>query len=246
MLSRPTQRHRRRWTTAAAVAIALSLSGCGASGPAEFTPKSTVLTKQQARAALLKPSDLGRKYQASGPSDGDSSGMGCLSDDAEVVGPDPAVEVEVNYERRSNVGFPLVYTSVASFSSPDEMAEALEAFVQTIEACPHLKYTSTSGVTFEANITSDNVPSAAAVDEQFNARGVGSISKKKVKLPFGIWMSMARVDNHAVFVMVSDVDQASAQLLNKYTTRAVERLVAVTNDKTPADKKPVPTAESNV
>jgi hypothetical protein len=247
----------RAWTGIwAATAMAVVLSGCGTESDPVFKQATPVLTQKQVDAALLTPQELGRGFvvdRSSKEDDDDGDGMGCLAEIESDLGPEPAAEAEATFKRNGKIPLPIVYNSVASFDTPDQMVAAMDAFIAAVDGCERVKDTNADGSTVNAKVSTDNVRSLEAVDEQVNVRLFGTMTTRNVRVPFGFWVSLARVGNQGVFVGVTDVRAASARLLNKYTIKAVKRLDAVargedvggTEPKKPEKVKPTKTAEPN-
>jgi hypothetical protein len=235
-------RRRQRIAIGAVISlVVLPLSACGqATGPAEFTEAPTVLTKRQLSAALLTADDLGRGYvldRSKDDADDDITDMGCLTELEDADVPEPAAESEARYKRIGKIPFPAVMITAASFETKDQVAVNLDAFREVFETCDNLAFRA-DGVKFDIAMSTDNVPSVSTIDEQVNARGVGTVTAKKTKVPFGLWMSMARVGNQGVIVMVMDFNTASGRLLTKLTAKAVKRLDAVAHGNAPTNEHP--------
>lgn len=239
---RPGPARQRAWRYVLVTALLpLSLSACGGTEASKFTPKDTVLTEPQLKSALLTPKQLGRGFVARRPSrsqDAGDPGMGCLdavSEQAEAT--TSAAEAEAEFEKRNPRG-PFVSTSVSSFADTGTIEDFMRTVASDLSSCDEFKVTNAKGITIAAVVSTDNVPSTSTVDQQVNIRAIGTVTySKKVKVPFGMWVSMTRLDNNAVFVSVMDFKGSSAPLLHKYTKRAVKRLTTVTKGDTPPDAK---------
>ena len=96
-----------------------------------------------------------------------------------------------------------------------------------MDDCRHIEFTDEDGATITLDVDVDNEKTTNDVDDQVNFTGTGTVSTDGFELPFGLWMAVARVDNHSTMVGVADLGDSSAQLLDSYTKIAVERLVAV-------------------
>lgn len=226
----------------AAGALLTLATACGGDSAATMTsapePDPVVLTKTQTQAALLTADSLGKGYTAKKSStkdDADDPGLGCLTKASKPLEDSESVaESEASYQR-GTLGIPTVETSVASFDGTEPIAAAFEDFATAMESCTRLKVEA-DGIRLELGIMADNVRSTSDVSDQVNVRATGTMAVKQGSAPFGIWMAVARVGNNAVMVMVTDVDAASAALLDRYTSTAVDRLVAVTAGEKPGSK----------
>lgn len=227
---RPTCAPHRTRLSALALAAALigSLAACG-SEPAMLKAEgpAVALTQKQAKAALLTAKDLG-KFVASKSSDDDATGPGCLAYlDKGIAGVEPDVEAEANYEHRGRPGTPLVSSTVGSFDTNEHLADAMEELAEAMGDCGKVNGKDSNGLLYKLTVSTDNVRSTDDVDDQVNVRAIGTVTIKQRTLPFGYWVAVSRVGNNVAAIAVGDFAASSARLLDKFTSKAVDQLVAV-------------------
>ena len=190
-----------RWiaTSALVALVALSLTACGAVRASRVHRGADSADQaSDVHCSPLHPTDLGRGFVLDRSKDADGNDideMGCLatiSTRQATTGSGSGGRGEVQAGRQDPVPGSADQHGFIRRQRSD--GESLGAFREVFETCDNLKFKD-DGITFDIPISTDNVPSNSAIDEQVNVRGVGTVTAKKVNVPFGIWISMARAGN---------------------------------------------------
>lgn len=242
MSARPSQLSRRRpgrrGASAVAVLAAVSalLGACGDGSEGGAGGRSVVvLDDDEVKKALLTLDNLPDGWVVSSDDDeDDGDAPGCLAGLDDLEGTDSRSKASVDFEVDDEFGLPALTNGVASFESERDVTEAMDTFREAFEDCDHVDYTDPEdGTEIVLDFTSDDELSSPEVDDQFNLTATGTITNG-LEFPFGLWLSVARVDNHTTTVMITDLSEDSASLLDPYTTIAVDRLLAVVAGEEPA------------
>lgn len=221
---------------AALAAMCGVLVGCGGgSGDGEGGSSVVVLTNDQIEKALLTLDNMPDGWTTSSEDhDDDEDAPGCLAnlDDVDSAA-DSEADAEAEFEVDDDFGLPALANSVASFKTDREVSDAMDAMRDAFSDCNHLEYTDPDdGTEIVLDFSTDDEKSTSDVDDQFNLEATGSISAG-LEFPFGLWLSVVRVDNHTTLVMISDLSDEGGSLLDPYVQIAVDRLVAVIDGEEP-------------
>jgi len=244
----------RRRTSALAVLVAaaglLVACGDGSEGGSGDSgdPATVVLDDDQVKKALLTLDNLPEGWvESDEDGDDDEDAPGCLANLDDLEGTDSESDASIDFETDDEIGLPALTNGVASFKSERDVTEAMDTFRGAFEDCNHIDYTDPEdGTTIVLDFESDDETSSPEVDDQFNLTATGTITAG-LELPFGLWVSVARVDNHTTTVMITDLDLGTADLLDPYTAIAVDRLVAVVDGQEPeATQGPAPGADGAI
>jgi hypothetical protein len=233
----PRRRSLRRRASAVAVLVAASglLVACGDdSDDGSGGSSVVVLDDDQVKEALLTLDNLPDGWVESSEDDGDDDDApGCLADLDDLEGTDSESDAHVDFEIDDELGLPALTNGVASFNSERDVTEAMDKLRDAFEDCDHVDYTDPDdGTEIVLDLAIDDEKSSPAVDDQFNLTATGTITNG-LEFPFGLWVSVARVDNHTTTVMITDLSEDTESMLDPYTTIAVDRLVAVINGEEP-------------
>ncbi len=234
---------RRRAATVAVLVVASGLLGaCGDDSDGGSGGSSVVvLDDDQVKEALLTLDNMPDGWAVSpDDEDDDEDAPGCLAKLGDAEEPDSESKANVDFEVDDEFGVPALSNGVASFRSERAVTQAMDAFRDAFEDCEHIDYTDPDDDTkIVLDFDSDDEKSSPDVDDQFNLTATGTVSNG-LEFPFGLWVSVARVDNHTTTVMITDLSEDSESMLDPYTKMAVDRLVAVINGEKPeATKGPV-------
>ena len=229
-------RHAVRGLRAVAALVAASslLFACGGgSGGGSGGSSVVVLDDNQVKAALLTLDNMPDGWKVSTDTDNDlADAPGCLADLDKLDQPDAESDGSADFEDAA-LGLPALSTQVASFGSERDVTEAMDTFREAFTDCDHVDYTDPSDdTTIVLDFESDDEKSSPEVDDQFNLTATGTISSG-FDFPFGLWLSIARVDNNTTAVMITDLSEDAGSALDPYTQMAVDRLVAVLNGDSP-------------
>lgn len=248
----PRRRPGRRRSSAAAVLVAtaglLVACGGGSEEGGSGGPGTVVLDDDQVERALLTLDNLPDGWvESSEDDDDDEDAPGCLANLDDLEGTDSESDADIDFEAGDDIGLPALSNGVASFGSERDVTEAMDTFRDAFEDCNHIDYTDPEdGTTIVLDFESDDEKSSPEVDDQFNLKATGTIASG-LELPFGLWVSVARIDNHTTTVMLTDLDLGTGTLLDPYTAIAVDRLVAVIDGEDPeATQGPAPGSDSAI
>lgn len=165
--------------------------------------------------------------------DDDDDAPGCLGELDDTDEPDSESDADVDFEADDELGLPALTNGVASFKSERDVTEAMEAIRDALEDCDNVDYTDPDdGTQIVLDFDSNDEKSSPDVDDQFNLTATGTISNG-LEFPFGLWLSVVRVDNHTTSVLITDLSEDSESMLNPFTKMAVDRLVAVIKGEEP-------------
>ena len=227
------------------VVVGLSLSvllmSCSPAGDEKRKDreKTQPLTHQQARMALLTRFNLGPSYRQVAVGDGDADDPGCFAS----LERSPAVttELERDFDRVGKRGVATVVSGVMSYSSTAAMTREFGRVRRVLRTCTRLNDTS-DGVTTRLDVSTGFEKSSPIANEQINIAATGTFAAGGQKRPGGLWMSMARIGNHATSVGILAVDSTQGTDLAAYTRVAINRLAAVAaGERPPVERVPVPT-----
>lgn len=234
-------RHSARAAAALVTAAVLLAAGCSSAENRQGQASSggtEPLTDAQAEQALLTAENLGGDYRQTaddGSDDDDLTGMGCLSALGELEEADADAQAETDYEFDGELGVPAVYSAVSSYARTSDLVDALDKFRTAMEGCSRIEDTDDEGNTITLDLTLDEEKTTTDVDDQINFAGTGTIASGGFELPFGLWFSVAQLDNHVTLVGVADMGHARGPMLAALTEVAVDRLAAVAAGDEPSD-----------
>lgn len=229
-------------TIAAVVLAATVLTGCGSdatstvasevpSGTSTEAAQITVLTTKQATSALLTGQNLGGGFTVADSHDADENeSLGCLDvlDDGEDDPTAVTVTKERTFDAVSRVRLPSLTTGIYSYDDIAPASDPFEATLTALEGCTKVDETRKDGVRIRLGVSTDSDTATPDADEQLNLTATGSITSRGSTVPFGVWASVVRIDNHVVSVIYTDLDVATgADSTDALTRAAVGRLVAV-------------------
>lgn len=202
------------------------------------------LTRAQAETVLLTPQNLGPLYRKVAPSNDDAPDPGCF---ATVFDSHKATtELERDFDRVGTHGLATIVSDVMSYPTTSDMTREFARVRRVLATCTHIDDTS-DGVRTRLRVSRGFEKSSPVADEQINISATGTFTSGGQRLPGGVWISLTRIDNHAVEVGILAVDSRQSTDLAAYSKVAVKRLAAVVAGKRPPPETvPSPTHDDTV
>lgn len=215
--------------------LATLVAGCGDDGPDVL-----VLDGDQVQQALLTEDNLPAGFAAVPDDDEDDAPeMGCLDVLDETEGPAGEAEAEVTYS--IDDGQVSVGSYAESFASVEGAVDSIDTGRRALAGCTRVDETDERGVRLTLDIEMDEDRSVDDADEQINVTVTGAARAQGAEIPFALWFSVVRIDNHLTRVATSDFTADPESLLQPYLEIAVDRLTAVVaGEEPPATQGPGP------
>jgi hypothetical protein len=116
---------------------------------------------------------------------------------------------------------------------------------RVLATCKHIDDTS-DGVRTRLEVSRGFEKSSPVADEQINISATGTFTSGGQRLPGGVWISLARIDNHAVSVGIFAADSRQSTDLPAYSKVAINRLAAVVAGKRPPREEVPPPTHNNI
>ena len=225
--------------------LCLLLTSCSTTSKENQDREKIQLTRAQAETVLLTPHNLGPLYrQVAAPSDDDTSDPGCFA--TLFNSPKATTELERGFDRVGTHGLATVVSDVMSYRTTSAMTREFARVRRVLATCTHIDDT-TEGVRTRLEVSGGYEKSSPVADEQINISATGTFTTGGQRLPGGVWISLARIDNHAVSVGILAADSRQSTDLPAYSKVAINRLAAVAAGKRPpAEKVPPPTHDNIV
>src|SRR3954452_6654284 len=222
-----------------ALCLCLLLASCTVAGEEKPKRREEVqpLTRQQARTALLTSFNLGPTYKQAPLGDDDASDPGCFA--TLENSPAAAAELERDFDRVRTRGVSTVVSGVMSRSSTGAMTREFSRVRRVLKTCKHIADTS-DGVRVRLTVSRSFDKSSPVANEQINIAATGTFTIRDQQLPGGLWISMARIGNHATSVAILAIDSNQSTDLSAYTKVAINRLAAVAAGERPRDERVPP------
>jgi hypothetical protein len=201
------------------------------------------LTRAQAETVLLTPQNLGPLYRQVALSDDDASDPGCFATLANS--PKATTELERDFDRVGTHGLASIVSDVMSYPTTSAMTREFARVRRVLTTCKHIDDTS-DGVRTRLKVSRDFEKSSPVADEQINISATGTFTSGGQRLPGGVWISLARIDNHAVEVGIFAADSRQSTDLPAYSKVAINRLAAVVAGKRPPPEKVPPPTHNDI
>jgi hypothetical protein len=226
------------------LALCLFLTSCSATSK-EHQDREEIhpLTRAQAETVLLTPHNLGPLYRQVAPSDDDTSDPGCFA--TLFNSPKATTELERDFNRVGTHGLATVVSDVMSYPTTSAMTHEFARVRRVLTTCKHIDDAS-DGVRTHLEVSRGFEKSSPVADEQINISATGTFTSGGQRLPGGVWISLARIDNHAVSVGIFAVDSRQSSDLPAYSKVAINRLAAVAAGKRPPTEKVPPPTHDNI
>ena len=133
-----------------------------------------------------------------------------------------------------------------SYPTTSAMTREFARVRRVLATCKHIDDTS-DGVRTRLEVSRGFEKSSPVADEQINISATGTFTTGGQRLPGGVWISLARIDNHAVSVGILAADSRQSTDLPAYSKVAINRLAAVAaGTRPPPEKVPPPTHDNIV
>jgi len=225
-------RARTVFTALTLVAVAV-LSGCG-SGSDAGGDSAKVLTKTQAKDALIGLDELGDGFRVAKDDGDDESSMGCLDkfEGVDKVVKKPKTDVEVDYEADTDIALPGVFTGLASFDSVAEAEKGMDEVRKALEDCTAVDETDKDGAHFKLTIASDDDKAGPQADEQINLSATGTLATDGITVPMAVHFAMIRIDNHVAMTGLATVSEDARADADEIAEASLARFAAVVDGKT--------------
>ena len=219
---------RRTGLCSSALVLALSLAACGGGDDSEPETKAdevTVLTEDEATAALLTIDDVGEGFTESGPSEEeDDSDLGCLSGINVLSDVENETEVENNFDQESDTALRSVLTGVNSYVDTATIEDAFADFRTSLEGCETVDVTEESGLNINLAVTVEDEPGLGEADDQIRLDGTGSIANQGQTYSYDLTFVASRIGNNLTVVGLIDVGAKGEDVIETLTETAVGNL----------------------
>jgi hypothetical protein len=176
-------------------------------------------------------------------SDDDASDPGCLA--TLFNSPKATTELERDFDRVGTRGAASILSDVMSYPTTSAMTGEFARVRRVLATCKHIDDT-TDGVRTRIDVSRGFGKSSPVADEQINISATGTFTSGGQRLPGGFWISLARIDNHAVEVGIFAVDSRQSTDLPAYSKVAINRLAAVVAGKRPPPEKVPPSSHDDI
>jgi len=201
------------------------------------------LSRAQAETVLLTPQNLGPLYRQVALNDDDTSDPGCFA--TLFNSPKATTELERDFDRVGTQGLATVVSDVMSYRTTSAMTREFARVRRGLATCKHIDDTS-DGVRTRLKVSGGFEKSSPVADEQINIWATGTFTSGGQRLPGGVWISLARIDNHAVSVGIFAADSRQSTDLPAYSKVAINRLAAVLAGKRPPPEKVAQPTHNNI